>query len=391
MIFSLAIAFAGACAELVKEDSGGFNFKGRSSCGKTTCLLIAVSVCGSPKFKKSWKSTSNAIEGICFLHNDNLLALDEFGQVDSKEAGNTAYMIAQGMGKNRQNSDSTQRRIKTWRTMLISTGEVGLAEHMQEKGMKTKAGQLVRFCDIPAEVEKGYGCFESIHGCDNGSDFATKIKVACESYYGTPIGEFVNVLSQEKDISTQFLKHAMEDFAADISRDFDGQVKRVARRFGLLYGAIWLAIRKDLLGSYLTEEDAKWAITTCFESWLNDRGTTGNFESKSIIENVIRLIRENSDSKFPDVNWKENSECGPRYAQIWGRKEGDIYYISCETFKKHFCEGENPKTVIKTLEEEGIIIRSENGKLSSAKRLLTGENKQVAKGYTLKISTMFTN
>ena len=43
---------------------------------------------------QTWRATANGLEAAAELHNHGLLCLDELGQVDPKEAGETAYLLA---------------------------------------------------------------------------------------------------------------------------------------------------------------------------------------------------------------------------------------------------------------------------------------------------------
>ena len=81
--------------------------------------------------------------------------------------------------------------------MLLSTAEKGLNTLMQEGKKTPKPGQLVRIADIPASVKNAYGCFEDLHGFENGVDgelFAEQIKSVCREYYGTTGREFIRAI-----------------------------------------------------------------------------------------------------------------------------------------------------------------------------------------------------
>jgi len=101
LVFAVALAFVGFLLRLVEQESGGFHYQGLSSIGKTTLLRVAGSVLGGGEkgFIQSWRATSNGLEAVAELHNDNLLCLDELGQVAPEEAGRVAYMLANGQGK----------------------------------------------------------------------------------------------------------------------------------------------------------------------------------------------------------------------------------------------------------------------------------------------------
>jgi len=391
MIFALGVAFAAPCAELVDEDSGGFNLKGKSSIGKTRCLKIAVSVFGSPEYKRSWKATSNALEGTCSLYNDALLPLDEFGQSNALEAGETAYMISQGMGKGRMKNDSSLKKIKTWRLLVLSTGETGLEEHMCQIGKQTKAGQTVRFPDIPAEVAMDadntevFGCFENIHEDADGASFADKIDEVCGNYYGTASRSFIEKLINNLDEAKKHLKYSVEDFVADNSKGCHGQIARVTRRFGLVYAALSLCIQYGITGSHISDEEAKKAVLKCYKAWLETRDTSGDLESHQIIEFVIGKLQEYSDSKFLCKNLNSLEE-KKTYQQIWGYKESTIFYVTTYAFKTYFCNGQSPTVVAKTLCESGHLERGKDKRYSINHRI-PNHNKEQDRFYTINIES----
>ena len=360
LIFSIGTAFASLC--LIDEDSGGFNFKGRSSIGKTKCLRVAISVIGSRDYQRSWKTTSNGLEGVCALHNDSLLPLDEFGQQDASEAGEIAYMVASGVGKQRASRDGSARDPRTWRVLVLSTGETGLEGHMREGRKKVRAGQLARITDIPADAGKSLGCFENVHHLNNGGEFADELDLLCNQYYGTAARAYIQeIVKYGVEKSRNDIRFAADDFVADNARDHDGQVKRVARRFGLVYAALALAckfgITADLADlkdkeSYLTDKDAKEAVTICFKAWLADRGTGGALETQTLIEQVTGLLQENAEGKFVGKTDLEDKRVRNT---IWGYRDGSIFYILPKAFKE-ICEGF--EDAAKILIAEGLLIPS---------------------------------
>ena len=99
-LFAVSAAFAAALSFLTNDESGGFNFVGHSSLGKTTALRVAGSVWGGSEaqsgYLRQWRATANGLEGIAALHSDTLLCLDELSEVNPREAGNIAYMLANG-------------------------------------------------------------------------------------------------------------------------------------------------------------------------------------------------------------------------------------------------------------------------------------------------------
>src|SRR5690606_40758644 len=113
------------------------------------------SVWGGPDFIRTWRATSNGLEGIAAALSDTALVLDEIGEADGREIGATVYALGNGTGKARASRNGTARRPYRWRIAILSSGERSLAAHMSEAGHRPKAGQSVRLLDIPAKRQIG--------------------------------------------------------------------------------------------------------------------------------------------------------------------------------------------------------------------------------------------
>lgn len=153
--FAVATAFAGPLLAWAQGvTGGGVHYTGQTSIGKTTCFLLAASVWGKgtekdpDSFMQKWRATSNGLECQGEQHNDCTLILDELGQMDAGDAGNAAYMLADGMGKTRGKGTGGLRPKPTWRLLFLSSGELTLAQHMETVGKKMKGGQEVRLIPI---------------------------------------------------------------------------------------------------------------------------------------------------------------------------------------------------------------------------------------------------
>jgi len=211
------------------------NLTGKSSIGKTTALQVASSIWGDSNFIKQWRTTSNALESIAVEHNHGLLILDELGQVSAKDVSQIFYMLGNERGKQRMCSDSSLRKSKRWKLAILSSGEVGIADKVEETGTKIKAGQLVRCIDIDALVDKQYGIYNSLHGLESGAALSNLLKQNCKKYYGVVAKEFIKQLTSNNNSET--LKEAIrKDFDIEANRicdkhdlnDADGQVRRIA-------------------------------------------------------------------------------------------------------------------------------------------------------------------
>lgn len=234
LTFAVSIAFAAPLLHLIEMESGGFHYRGDSSDGKTTALFMAGSVCGSPEDLHFWRSTDNALESTALSHCDAILTLDELKMVEARIAGETAYMLANGSAKARANQNGGARATAKWRLLFLSTGELSLSQHVAEANKKTPAGAELRMADIPADAGQGLGCFENVHGFEDGDKFAKALKLEVNKYYGTAFPAFIEQVLKNRESLRGSLADARLKFEkATLTNAASGQVQRVAARFAL--------------------------------------------------------------------------------------------------------------------------------------------------------------
>ena len=266
LAFAGSAALVGPLLRLVGEEGGGVHYYGGSSVGKTTATEVAGSFVGGGQdgFLQSWRLTDNGLEGTAVIHNDSVLMLDEVSQVSSKVCSEVAYMLANGCGKTRAKRDGSLRPPLTWRVMFLSNGEQTFMDKIAEDtGRRIKAGQSVRVLDIPADAGKGLRLFEELHGFEDGNKFSKWLKENAKKYYGTPYRVFLRHVVANKDDVAARARKMRDDFTEGLCGDnADGQVKRVAGRFGIIAAAGEEAIRAGIL-PWPTGEAEK-AASICF-------------------------------------------------------------------------------------------------------------------------------
>ncbi|MBF0371598.1 MAG: DUF927 domain-containing protein [Magnetococcales bacterium] len=368
LVFAVSAAFASVLLHLVEEESGGFNFTGQSSTGKTTALTVAVSVWGGAERLQRWRATSNGLEAVALLHNDTLLCLDELAQVDPREAGEIAYMLANGTGKARSRRDGTARKKSTWRLLFLSAGEIGLAEHMRAAGKRSRAGQEVRLADIPADAGAGYGLFENLHGHLGGADFSRAINTAARSFYGTPAREFINrLVSRLEGMAPAIEEYRQEFLNESLSPDADGQALRVAGRFALVAAAGELATALGVTG--WQEDEAFSAARICQEAWITARGGTGPQEIKTALAQVQLFFEKHGESRFSnktEINARPTINRAGFFQVVEDRIE---YWVFPGVFREEICQGLDHKFVTRLLKEQGWIAPGNDGVATVKPRL----------------------
>ena len=361
LIFSLCTSLSGTMLKFVPEiNSSIFNFVGKSSIGKTTALRVAASVWGNKRFIQQWRATSNALEAIAESHNDNLLILDELSQSSGKDISEAFYMLGNSRGKSRMKTDSTLRQAKSWRLMILSSGEVGIADKIEEAGGKVKAGQLVRAIDIDANVGE-HGIFNCLHGTPSGSDLSNLLSRNTGKYYGTVAEEFIKQLT--RDITECDLTDAIQNEFGNakqrIYNKFDlsnahGQVQRVANVFALVETTGVLAVNLGIFQT--TQEQIQESVDFVFERWLSERGR-GTAEDVDIVEKLQDWILQN-EARFRDWDFPDSKVLNALGFKKIRQNEDKIYYVLPSLFSREFCKdfvGLGYKPLRNILKDKGVM------------------------------------
>lgn len=369
LCFALSLAFAAPLLTLVGMEGGGFHLKGESTDGKTTIMKAAASVYGNPdRYSQTWRATGNAIEGIASRRNDALLCLDELGELDSKEAGQVAYMLANGQGKGRSKQDGELRERKAWRLLFLSTGELSLEDHAASAGQRTQAGMEVRTIQIPSNTGH-HGAFEWLHGMENGRLFADTLKTNADRQHGTAFRALVEGLAIDLDTHRERLASEIKRLASELTPKGAGnQVGRAINRFALVAAAGELATQLGVTG--WPEGEAIRAARVCLKAWLMERGHLGNKEDATTLEQVRRFITAHQHSRFAD--WFDASH---RPANMVGYRKADADGVSFFVLPPGWAEltkGRDPKRAAHLCLEAGYLLTGKDKKRLQRKARLPG-------------------
>ncbi|MEY4767337.1 MAG: hypothetical protein RI907_4010 [Pseudomonadota bacterium] len=399
LLFAVSCALAGPLVRPGAVDSGGFHFRGASSCGKTTALRVAASVWGGTNYMHRWRATSNALEAIAAQRCDGLLILDELAQVDPRDAGEAAYLLSNEQGKARSNRTGQARPCLTWRLLFLSAGEISLSQHMAEGGKRSKAGQELRLADIPADAGQGLGMFNQLHELASGAALSAHLAKATEAHHGTVGRAFLQWLADHVDELRRLVREGVERYAAEwVPEAASGQVQRVASRFAVVAVAGELATAAGLTG--WPEGEAARGVRGCFNAWLAARGGIGDAEEAHMLRQVQRLLEERGASNFawwhrvgddraptPTERWglrrlvdgkgkpiSRSDEDGTAYnraADFLDEDEGTAveFYVLVEAFRSKLCEGFDHVALAKLLHKRGHLVPEAGGRLDRKERV----------------------
>lgn len=350
LIIVICCALSGPLIELCHAESGGLHFYGDSSTGKTTLVQVACSVWGGDKYMRSWRATSNGIEGAATMFNGTLLALDEISECNPAEVGKIIYALGNGYGKQRASKTGAAKAITRWRTSVISSGELTVSATIGESGERPKAGQTVRLIDLSAQ--RTFGAWDDLHDFTTGSALSEHLKSQSVTDYGHAGREFLKNLTQDEQSFSDRLHNIMasQDFNIGI---MTGQAKRVAKRFALLALAGELATDYGITG--WNKGTAINALAKEFQSWLSLQGNEP-LEKHQIIEQLRSFIESYSDSCFSD---KENNALHPviRDRSGWWQDSpsGERTYLFTSSGLKKALKGHDFRRSLDVLRSAGIL------------------------------------
>jgi putative DNA primase/helicase len=361
LTLALSAAFAGPLLAKCHQEGGGLHFVGDSSTGKTTLIEAACSIWGGPNYRRSWRTTSNGMEGAATLFNDGLLALDEISECDPREVGAIVYALGNGRGKQRASRTGTARSVTRWRTFVLSSGERTISTSMLEGGYRAKAGQGVRLLDIPASGT--FGAWDDLHGQATGAAFSDAIKTAAITHHGHAGRAFLERLTHDTQDLAAYLERLKQ---APLFAATDGQHKRVAARFALIATAGELATEYGITG--WPEGLALGAALHGFQAWLATRGE-GNDERRQIIERVSGFIERHGDGRFSNADVTGHDVIRDRAGWYRDETEGRVYLFTKDGLREAL-KGFDFRRALDHLIEAGMLPKAQaNGERSRFYRI----------------------
>jgi putative DNA primase/helicase len=368
---AISAALAGPLLHLARLEGGGVHFWGGSSIGKTTLLQMGGSVWGrgteSGGYVGTWRTTANGLEGVAASATDTALILDELGLVDPRDAA-AVYSLASGAGKHRAGQDGAARKQRTWRALMVSSGEQTIESKLAEdRGRKPKAGQLVRALDIPAE--RAFGVFDSNGPDGDAASYAKACKAAAQTAYGTAGPEFVRRLIAE-GVTGEDVKSRVKAFTeANVPPGADGQVERAAERLGIIAAAGELATQFGL--TPWRPGEALEAASLALTLWIEERGGAEPAEVRQAIEQVRLVIEAHGESRFQNVDDRDPDARPVNNRLGWRKGSGDEreWWVLPASWKAEVCNGLDPQRVARVLADRRMLRLQPSGELQCAVKI----------------------
>jgi uncharacterized protein (DUF927 family) len=391
--FCIAAAFAGPLLELAGEPSGGFHLAGPSKTGKTTTLQMGLSAWGLPTKAgalRDWRSTANAMEATLTEASDGLLTLDEIAEADPRELAAVIYQAGNEGGKSRMRADATLRAKRTWRVMILSTGEVTPAQKVAEAGQVLPAGAEVRLPSLRF-AEDGAAMWPELHGAANLAALWGELHSAMRRHHGTAARGFLARLAAtwataERELR-ETLAEARRDFlAANLPADATEQARTVVNRFALVAAAGEMAVDMGVLPWPAGE--ATRAAAAGLAAWLTGRGSAASGEDAAAWRQVRAFIERHGEARFGliihDVEGQRVMGDDGRAIHLragWriqprGGGGGWLYLILPEVWRAEVCAGLDPQQAARALQRTGHL-HGGDGKNLARKEWVPSERRQL--------------
>ena len=336
-VFALSCAFAAPCVQLCGARNMAFNINTVSSRGKSFLLDVAASVYSGVGTKNSyvctWTATTNGLELLASAYNDLLLPMDELGASSKpEEMGRAIYMIAGGKGKVRSTKDAKLQKTNMWHTILLSTGELSLAQLVKSAGGDVYDGQEVRMLDLYFPDKGELTLFERLPEGENLHTYCMRLKACMEKNHGIAFPEFMKKLICDPNARSD-IEATVERLVLDWTMDCSAIVARGASSFAFVAAVGEKATEYGITG--WNEGSAINAAEKMFSCWRSK--AESDFQQNDFLKKHIRQVLIKQKDRFIDPS-EEPTEATIGYVNKHKRSKENVFYFDEQSFDKYICK-----------------------------------------------------
>jgi putative DNA primase/helicase len=367
LVLAVSTALAGPLLALLGLDlGGGIHLRGASSSGKTTAARLAASVWGPRTFMSTWRATANGLEDMAVLHNDTVLVLDELGEITPHNLDEATYLLANGREKHRKAGVGQSTSSRSWRVMVVSTGELSLADRLAEGRRDVRQGQEVRLIDVAADLGR-FGAFDDLHGEANGALFSQLLKTEADRHFGTSGPAFVDGLVRLSEAGRLRLKQHFNQYTARLSKrchaDRSSLADRIAMRLALIALAGDVATTFGLTG--WKKGEGLTAAALAMDQWLE------RFVEPAVVrgEGYLDRLRNYLNGHPGDISDLSSADSAASSTTVL--REGEIHYFPSEVWQ-HLFPNDEGRIAAQSLRDAGVLVPGDgNNLMKRAPRSIT--------------------
>ena len=363
--FSVSLALAGLILRRSGIPNFGVQLNGLSKIGKTVALQVAASVIGSAESVLSWNATANGLEEVAMSRQDAVLILDEMGQGDPRQVGDSVYRILNGQTKIRHSS-STEGVLDSCRNfvgLILSSGERDLRSHLERGGGEVMMGQLVRLLSIP--VSDDFPVFSCLHGYSSVSEMGAALAVGSRMHHGTLGDAYLKFLVDRNESWYSEIPNKLQEIKKRLLGEVGevpnrGVYESAAQSFALVEFAGEFAIRKGLID--WPRGAVSHAVSSCFARWVTSDRSLTPLSNEKMLEKFFRRLRRCKDKgcfpSFDEYNPANDGLAGGYLKVLNGEPHFLIYQ---DYFKKNLCRDLELKRVLEALRASKCLAPGARG------------------------------
>ena len=389
LVFALCVGYSCCLMRFTGLEAGGFNIYGRSSGGKTTLLQVAASVMGNgsapggdpyKSLIQTWNTTGNALEALASAANDGILCLDEIHTCNDHDFGRVVYNLSGGRGKARLGQDADLKKSRSWRLIVLSTGEISSREKILDSTKKVHSGQLLRLIDIPADdniiVDTGKY---------NPAEFCDLLKKNCSEYFGEAGPTFIKMLiykygdsyTAQREIAKRFDEIYRQLRLPNMEREQE----RALKKFAHIATAGCLA--SELGGLPLDESEIISSVKHVVGLWLSEEA---NLPVKVKSARMVREFIQKNLSRFQVIKAVNDvpppNLVGYIHEGIANGQTQKMFLFTDDGFREA-CGGQNPYQVAQDLKEMGFLHINDTHRPKAKHTVYIGGAQQRSRYFTL--------
>jgi hypothetical protein len=238
-------------------ETGVFNLSGRSSSGKSSVILAAMSLAGSPDRAGTLDVTARGLSEMASDSNDMPLGLDDTEKAEDAPGvlvstlKKLVHTVPGGRSKRiSRGVDQSRFPLLHWSTFGLCSSPKPISKLAMENAWDMTRGDKVRLFDIPVPSASKGGIFDLITGtrterAKRSVKLIAKLERGYQNHHGHVISEWALYL-MAKDRSNEILK-LVNEFIEHVGGKHDGWETRFAQKFGYIYAAMMMGIKAGLL------------------------------------------------------------------------------------------------------------------------------------------------
>ncbi|HBE80338.1 MAG TPA: hypothetical protein DDW65_21530 [Firmicutes bacterium] len=324
--FILSASFAAPLLRLLGQRVYIIHLWGPTRFGKSAALKFALSVWGDPDITlANFNATKTGLERLIAFYCDLPLGLDERQVVGDKQGfiDSLVYLLGLGKGKARGAKTGGLQDFNYWRSIVLTNGEMPLADSSSSAGIRTRALELY---GRPIDDE----------------EFAVEVHQSLRDCFGIPGPTFVKKIIEVK-------KDTPEQFGDGYDAIFKHLTKKWPDRISSHISAVSIVTLADMLAS-------QWIFGI-----REELATEQALELAGEILNSLESVKEIDDAtrsyqffmSWFSSNYEHFQE---RADEKYGFQQIGTIFVYPHIFEKFMGEaGFNPHRVLKDWAEHGWI------------------------------------